>query len=256
MQHPTNELEKLSEPFKAFIGNQELLSQFLDMHPTPIEIFAPDGTSMFVNRACMEMFNHHDLSLIVGVFNLKYDPHCLEHMGQEAMDSIFKGESYTVLDLPVPVKDFIEQGKTKEKPFEAATVDAFFLPLWDGETFACTVCHFAIKNMYYGRTDIAKAQEYIRQNWLDEFDVDKTARTVGLSRRHFHRIFKEVTGFTPNEFYQNVKIEKIKEKLLDETLSVEQVFADCGVEIHGAYHKLFKEKTKMSPLEYRKKMTK
>jgi AraC-like DNA-binding protein len=248
-----NDIEKLSEPFKALIGNQELLSQFLDMHPTPIEIFAPDGTSMFVNRACMEMFNHHDLSLIVGVFNLKYDPHCLEHMGQEAMDSIFKGEAYTVLDLPVPVQDFIEQGKTKEKPFEAATVDAFFLPLWDGETFACTVCHFAIKNMYHGRDDIIKAQKHIKEHWQDEFDLEKVARSAHLSKRHFQRIFKEVAGVTPNDFYQNVKLEKIQEKLLDGNLSIEQAFDVCGVDSHGAYFKLFKEKNEMTPAEYRKK---
>ena len=244
----------LSEQFKALAGNMELIIQLLDLNPTPIEIFAPDGTSIFVNRACMEMFNHHDLSMIVGVFNLKYDPYCLGHMGQKAMDSIFRGESYTVFDLPVPVQDFIEQGKTKEKPFEAAEVNAFFLPLWDGDTFVCTVCHFAIKNMYQGRADIIKAQEYIKEHWQEEFDIDKTARAATFGKRHFQRTFKDVTGSTPFEYYQNLKIDKLQEKLLDGNLSIEQIFDACGVDYRGkTYLNLFKEKVGMTPAEYRKK---
>jgi len=253
MNNPTNELEKLSEPFKALIGNAGLNYQLLDMLPIPINIFAPDGMAIFVNRASMEMVGNTDASLLVGKYNMRTDKVCINIFGQEVMDRIFRGEAVSIPNFPAPIQDVVDRGVIDEKPWEAATMDIFCLPIWDGDTFVCTVCFFTVKNMYQGRTDIAKAQEYIRQNWLDEFDVDKTARAVGLSRRHFHRIFKEVTGFTPNEFYQNVKIEKIKYKLFDEKLSIEQAFEVCGVDSHGAYLRLFKEETGMSPSEYRKK---
>jgi len=82
--------------------------------------------------------------------------------------------------------------------------------------------------------------------------LDKVASVAAFSRRHFQRIFKEVLGVSPVEYYRRLKIEKIKEKLLDINLSAEQAFADCGVEFHGAYNRLFREKTGKSPTEYRK----
>ena len=253
MNNPTNELEKLSEPFKALIGNAELNYQFYDLLPTPIQIFAPDGTCAFINRAWLELHNVPDAIVYVGKYNYNDDPVCLEIMGQDVYDRVSRGEAVSFPDFPAPIQSAVDRGYIDEKPYEAAAMDLFFLPIWDGDVFTCTILFYTVKNMYHGRADIAKAQEYIRQNWRDEFNADKTARSVGLSRRHFHRIFKEVTGFTPNEFYQNVKIEKIKEKLFDEKLSIEQAFEVCGVDSHGAYLRLFKEETGMSPSEYRKK---
>ena len=245
-------LEVLSEPFKALIGNQGLNYQFYDLLPIPIEVFSSDGTCVFMNRAWQELHNFTDPSLTVGKYNLKNDPVCLEIMGQESMDKVFRGEAWSDPDFPIPIQDALERGVISEKPYEAATMNMFMLPIWDGDTFAYTVCFATVKNMYKGRADIAKAQAYIDEHWKDEFDLDKTAHSANLSKRHFQRIFKEVTDSTPIEYYHNVKINKIKEKLSDETLSIEQVFEACGVNSRNLYLKLFKEKTGMSPLEYRK----
>jgi AraC-like DNA-binding protein len=252
MSTETSELEKLSEPFRALIGNAGLNYQILDMLPIPIEIFAPDGTAIFINRAFMELTNYTDASLFVGKYNYNDDPICMEIMGQDVYDQVSRGEAVSFPDFPAPIQDGFDRGFTDEKPFEAATMDLFFLPIWDGDIFVCTILFYTVKNMYHGRADIAKAQEYIKEHWQDEFDIDKVARAATLSKWHFQRIFKEVTESTPFEYYQKVKIEKIKEKLLDDTLSIEQAFSSCGVDSRGAYLNLFKEKTGLSPSEYRK----
>ena len=133
-------------------------------------------------------------------------------------------------------------------------MDLFLLPLWDDDVFTCTICFFTVKNMYHGRADIIKAQKYIKEHWRDEFDLEKIVRFVGLSKRHFQRIFKEVTGCTPLEYYQDMKIVKIGEKLLDGSLSVEQAFKACGADYNGkTYFNLFKDKNNMTPAEFRKK---
>ena len=251
----TTGFSKLSEPFKALIGNQELNYQILDLLPVPIEIFAPDGTAMFGNRALLELLNIPDMNLFVGHYNLKHDPICLSILGQELVDRIFNGETCSFADFPAPVQESVDCGIIKEKPAEAMTMDLFALPIWDGNTFTCTITFFTVKNMYHGRTDVAKAQKYIDEHWQDKFDIDKIAQSVNLSSRHLRRIFKEVTGSTPIEYYQNVKIEKIKEKLLDESLSVEKAFEACCVSSRGSYLSLFKDKTGMNPSEYRKKNT-
>jgi AraC-like DNA-binding protein len=248
----SNDFAGLSEPFKALISNKVLFYQLLDLHPSPLQVFVPDGTCIFINRAYKEMTG--DLTgNVVGTYNLKNDPLCLEILGQEVMDRIFRGETCSFSDFPAPIQDVVDKGYIDYKPWEAATMDIFNLPLWDGDSFVCTISFFTIKGIYIGRADIIKAQEFIKEHWQDEYDIGEIAGAATLSKRHFQRVFKEVTESTPFDYYQNVKIEKIKEKLLNGNLSIEQAFEACGVDYRGAYLSLFKEKTGLSPSDYRKK---
>ena len=247
-------LAGLSEQFKALIGNQALMHQVFDLHPVPIEIFAPDGMCIFVNRAGLELNNIPDANLLVGKYTLKNDPVCLEILGQEVMDKIFRGEAVLVPDFPAPSQTLVNRGVIDEKPWEAALMDLFCLPIWDGGVFTFMICFFTVKNKVEGRADVVKAKAYIRENWREKFDMDALVAAVGsMSERHFRRLFKEVTGITPHAYYQKVKLEKIQEKLMDSTLSVAEAFTACGVDSHGAYFRLFKEKTGMTPSKYRKK---
>ena len=245
--------EELSEPFKALVSNRELVYQLLDILPIPIQIHAPDGICIFTNKATLELSGVKDANLLVGHYNLKYDQATVAIMGQDKIDRALSGEYESHYDFPAPIQDVYDRGILEEKPWEAATMDVFSYPIWDGDTFAYAVIIFDVKNKYKGRTDMAKAREYIETHWQDELKVDEVAGLVNLSQRHFRRIFTEIVGETPQGFYQRIKVEKLMEKLLDGNLTVEQAFEACGVKYTGkTYLSLFKEKTGCTPYEYRK----
>jgi AraC family transcriptional regulator len=226
--------------------------QFFDMLPVPIEIFAPDGVSIFINKALMEMFRVPDANLVVGKYNLKKDPVCLEVLGQDMIDQIFRGETASFSDFPWFADNVYNSGFTGEKPFAAATVDMFQLPIWDGDKFVCTISFFTVKNMYHGRAEIKRAQEIMQQNWHEEIDMDRLAGIANLSRRHFQRIFRSVTGMTPYDYWTHIRIEKVKEKLLDSCIRIADAFSLCGMDYHGAGLKAFKAAAGQSPSSYRK----
>jgi len=249
----SNILAGLSEPFKALITSPEYVFQMLDLFPVPIEIFTPDGTSVYVNRAALELHHIPDASFIVGKYNLRKDPVCLEIFGQDCIDKIFRGEFASAYNIPAPSQDHVDRGIVEEKPFDAAMMDTYALPVWDGDTFLYAVTVFIVKNVSMGRADVDRAQSYIRENWLAKFDLEMVAQAAGLGSRHLRRIYKEATGSTPFEYYQTIKLEKIQEHLLGDSFSVRQAFAACGAAPNGAYFRLFKEKTGMTPSEYRKK---
>jgi len=244
--------EKLSDQFKILIANAALSYQIFDLMPIPMEVFAPDGVCIYINRAGLEMSGVPDAGLIVGKYNARTDPMMLKIVGQEILDRAFRGEVCEFKDFPVPVQDVIDRGISAEKPYESATMDINILPVWDGENFVCTICFFTMRAVYQGRSDVAKACEYIESHWMEDFDLEKTARSVNLSPRHFRRIFTDVVNETPLEFYQRIKIERLQEKLLDANLSVEKAFEECGVDSHGSYYRLFKEKTGLTPSNFRK----
>ena len=97
-----------------------------------------------------------------------------------------------------------------------------------------------------------KAKEYIENHWLEKFDLNEAAKAACFSRAHFTKLFKKHTGITPHEYYINYKINKLKEKLLDTNLSITQAFAVCNMEYNGHTAGLFREKTGVSPSDYRK----
>jgi len=100
---------------------------------------------------------------------------------------------------------------------------------------------------------VGRAKAYIREHWLEKFDLEAVTAAAGsVSSRHLRRIFTEVTGRTPHAYYQKVKLEKIQEMLLDGSLTVAEVFTACEVDSHRTYFRLFKEKTGMTPSQYRK----
>jgi AraC-like DNA-binding protein len=247
------EFEKLSEPFKALIGNGRLNYQLLDLLPMPVEIFAPDGMCIFINRAWMELNGITDACMAIGIgkYNLKHDPVCLEILGQECIDKIFNGETVSIPDFPVPIKEAINRGVIGKKPFEAATMDMFLLPLWDGDVFACTICFATVKNIYHGKPEVAESKKYIDEHWQDEFSENDIAKAANVSPRHLRLLFRNNTGTTMYDYYKSVKVDHIKEKLADRNLTVAEAFSFCGLDSRGGFGKIFKQLTGMTPREYK-----
>jgi len=108
---------------------------------------------------------------------------------------------------------------------------------------------------YKGKELVIKAKEYINEHWLTEYNAGKIAESVKLSARHLDRLFKQSTGETPFHYYKRIKIDKLKESLVNPNLNVEQAFESCHVDYNGSYAQFFKEAVGMSPLEYKKRFT-
>jgi AraC-like DNA-binding protein len=246
------DLSKLSVSFQALIGNKGLMYKIFDTLPIPVEIFDPDGTTMYLNRALLDFTSISDVSHEIGKYNVKTDPVCIEVFGKENLERALGGEGGTCPGFTIPSQDLADRGLIDEKPWETATMDFVCQPVWDGDTFVCTICFFVIKTVYHVRTEIAQTQEYMKNNWRDDFDIDKIANTANLSRRHFQRMFKENMGITPAEYYKNIKIEKLKEKLLDPNLNITEAFATCNIEYRSSWVNAFKKATGQSPSEFRK----
>ena len=237
---------------KGLIGNPEQVFQILDMFPNPVQIFNPDGLLVFSNRAFLEWNGIPDASLIVGKYNLKNDPVCNElDWMRDGIQRAFNGEVVATSDFKPPIQDFVDREIIEEKPYETAAMDTYLYPVWNGDKLDYVVNVFNIKGVYQGRTEIARAKEYMDSHWLDDFNPDAVAAAVNLSPSHLCALFRQSTGMTLNDYHHKVKVEHIKEKLMDKSLSVAEAFSFCGEDSRGWTAKVFKELTGMTPTEYR-----
>ncbi|WP_374459253.1 helix-turn-helix domain-containing protein [Chryseobacterium taeanense] len=73
-----------------------------------------------------------------------------------------------------------------------------------------------------------------------------------LSQRYLSDMLSSLTGFNTQQYIQNVIIEKAKEKLSTTNLSVSEIAYGLGFEHSQSFSKLFKMKTNVSPLEFRR----
>ncbi|MFP3591384.1 helix-turn-helix domain-containing protein [Chryseobacterium sp. SIMBA_038] len=73
-----------------------------------------------------------------------------------------------------------------------------------------------------------------------------------LSQRYLSDMLTSLTGLNTQQYIQNSIIEKAKEKLSTTTLSISEIAYELGFEHSQSFSKLFKTKTKVSPLKFRK----
>lgn len=257
-RYKVNEEERKNDivlPFKSLGGNVEMLSRIIEFFPYPIHVYSPDGTMILTNEACLRVMHIPSKEYLIGKFNVLKDP-VINKWGNDVREQIarsFKGETVLFHDLQMPIQGIIDRFENDELCFDSSFQNITCFPVYDENSKLAYVVHvFVTSKLYEGRQEMVKAKEYIESHWIEDFDPDKLALSVNLSRNHFSRLFKRYTSTTPFSYYKDIKINKLKEMLRNSNLSIAEAFSACGVDYNGNYARLFREKVGMTPSQYRK----
>jgi AraC-like DNA-binding protein len=239
--------------FQSLFGKEELLAKVIECFPYPIQVYAPDGTSVLVNKAMLAEYHVTSPDMIVGQYNIFKDPYIVASGQLPMLERAFQGETVFFSDIKVPLEEIAERYGIQDFDMEAVYQDITVFPILDDRKRVIYVTAFLInRRVYHGKDEIEKAKEYIENHWLDRFDLSAAAKAACLSKAHFSKLFKKHTGVTPHEYYTNYKIGRLKEKLLDVNLTIAQAFAACNMDYNGHSARVFKEKVGASPSVYRK----
>jgi AraC family transcriptional regulator len=241
------------QSFQSMCGNEELLSKIVEFFPYPIQVSTLDGTLILANKAFLKIFHVASKDKVIGKYNVLQDT-VIEKSGlKEHVIRAFQGETVQLFDIKVPIQDLIYKFGKGELGLEIIFQNITSFPIYnDNNQLSYVVTVFMTSRVYRGKEEIIKGKEYIENHRHEEFDVDTVAKASGLSKTQFTRLFKTHTGFTPHDYYVRIKINMIKEKLLDYNLSISQAFTECGVDYNGHYAKIFKDHVGTTPSEYRR----
>ena len=94
--------------------------------------------------------------------------------------------------------------------------------------------------------------DYIEQN-LAEVNVDVLCREFHYQKDYYNRIIQRHTGLTFAAYLQSLRLEKAKNLLSSTDLSAGEIGWQVGYKNPSYFFQVFREKTGMTPLEYRKK---
>ena len=108
-------------------------------------------------------------------------------------------------------------------------------------------------NTYTATSDvIQKAVEYINQHISENISMDALCADIHISKYHFCRKFKKVTGFTVMDYVLKTRIVAAKSMLSETELPISEVGSCCGFSSVSYFCRIFKENTGLTPLQYRK----
>lgn len=98
---------------------------------------------------------------------------------------------------------------------------------------------------------IAKAIEYITQNYKQQPNLDDVAEKVSLSPYHFQRMFTQWAGVSPKKFLQYTTLSHAKKLLNEGGTTVFDTAIEIGLSGTGRLHDLFVNIEGMTPGEYK-----
>jgi len=101
--------------------------------------------------------------------------------------------------------------------------------------------------------NLQQAIKYIHNNFSTDISLDRVAGTVGISKYHFCRFFKEMTGMTYLSYVNRVRIEQAKKLLNDEELSITDTGYAVGYSDLTHFERIFKKLTGTTPSQYRRR---
>jgi YesN/AraC family two-component response regulator len=101
---------------------------------------------------------------------------------------------------------------------------------------------------------INEIAEYITHNYQHNISLADIAQKFYISKSYLSRIYKEVTGFTVNEYINVIRTKKAQQMLESTEYSITQIAELIGYDSITYFEKVFKKYIELSPLKYRKKL--
>lgn len=156
-------------------------------------------------------------------------------------------KSTNICDL---FEEIISELQTKRPVYEKICVSKFFNIL--------SLLERSIANEANPQSQYANKIFFVIQKMNREYDknhsLEEYASMCNMSKFHFLRVFKEITGISPIEYRNQIKIDHAKEFLENTTASVSEIGSKVGYPSDSYFCDAFKNKTGLSPGQYRRKI--
>lgn len=91
----------------------------------------------------------------------------------------------------------------------------------------------------------------MRDRLDEQLTLQEMSRTAYISPCHFNRIFRQITGIPPNQFFYALRLETAKRLLLTTNTSVTDVCFDVGYNSLGTFIRRFTGLVGLSPNRFR-----
>lgn len=101
---------------------------------------------------------------------------------------------------------------------------------------------------------IAKARLFIAEKHADELSLNQVAQSVNMSAFYFCKSFKKATGMTFTDYLARVRVEKVKNLLLNPHKRVSEAAYEAGFQSLSQFNRVFRRIAGESPTTFRERL--
>lgn len=101
---------------------------------------------------------------------------------------------------------------------------------------------------------ITKAKVFIAENQDEELPLSRVAQAVNMSAFYFCKTFKKATGMTFTDYLARVRIEKVKNLMLNPHKRVSEAAYEAGFQSLSQFNRVFRRVAGESPSAYRRRL--
>ena len=101
---------------------------------------------------------------------------------------------------------------------------------------------------------IRKIMDEIKEHYTENITLTGLAEKYSISVSYLSELLKEHLQLSFSEYISSKRIQKAKELLADDSLSIEQIAEQTGYNDYFYFTKVFKKNTGISPSKYRKNL--
>ncbi|TKC14420.1 response regulator [Robertmurraya kyonggiensis] len=118
------------------------------------------------------------------------------------------------------------------------------------------LCCFNIQLYYKSKDKIERAKRYIHVHYQEPIALEEVAQMVQLSPNYFSALFKESCGETFIDYLTTIRMNKAKELLVDQNISLKEICFLVGYKDPNYFSRVFKKQFQVSPKQYKQSIVK
>ncbi|UKS26936.1 helix-turn-helix domain-containing protein [Paenibacillus sp. HWE-109] len=107
-----------------------------------------------------------------------------------------------------------------------------------------------VKSATDEQPSMERSMTYLENNFNEKITREHLADIAGISRSHYSILFKQLTGFSPNEYMSRLRVHRAKELLLGEPGTLREIAQKVGYRDEFYLSRRFKQQTGESPSGY------